>query len=60
MKKLKENSIFSQGGCDYWQAFRVRTANELGFGNPITRPYGNGTETNAGLVEVGEMWGYSL
>ena len=38
-------------------SFRLRTANELGFGNPITRPYGDGSETNAGVVAIGEMWG---
>lgn len=26
-------------------------------GNPNTRPYGDGTEPNAGIIAVGEMWG---
>lgn len=49
-------SHYAQAGCDYWQAYRVRIANELttSFG---ADPYGDGTETNAGVVAVGEMWG---
>ena len=55
--ELGHTSHYAQAGCDYWQAYRVRIANELGFGNPIARPYGDGSETNAGVVAIGEMWG---
>lgn len=54
--ELGHTSHYEQAGCDYWQAYRVRIANELitSFG---ADSYGDGTETNAGLVAVGEMWG---
>jgi hypothetical protein len=54
--ELGHASHYAQAGCDYWQAYRVRIANELitSFG---ADPYGDGTETNAGVVAVGEMWG---
>ena len=55
--ELGHTAHFAQAGCDYWQAYRTRVANELVFGNPDTRPYGDGTENNAGVVAVGEMWG---
>ena len=55
--ELGHAAHYAQAGCDYWQAYRTRIANEITFGNPNTRPYGNGTENNAGLVAVGEMWG---
>lgn len=55
--ELGHTSHFAQAGCDYWQAYRTRVANEIALGNPDTRPYGNGTENNAGVVAVGEMWG---
>ena len=55
--ELGHAAHYAQAGCDYWQAYRTRIANEISFGNPNTRPYGNGTENNAGLVAVGEMWG---
>ena len=55
--ELAHTSHFVQAGCDYWQTYRTRISNELSFGNPDTRPYGNGGETNAGVVSVGEMWG---
>ena len=54
--ELGHASHYAQAGCDFWQAYRVRIANELitSFG---ADPYGDGTETNAGLIAVGEMWG---
>lgn len=54
--ELGHASHYAQAGRDYWQAYRVRIANELitSFG---ADPYGDGTETNAGVVAVGEMWG---
>ena len=54
--ELGHASHYVQAGCDYWQAYRVRIANELitSFG---ADPYGDGTETNAGVVALGEMWG---
>lgn len=55
--ELGHTSHFVNAGCDYWQTYRTRISNELTFGNPDTRPYGNGTETNAGVVGLGEMWG---
>jgi hypothetical protein len=55
--ELGHASHYSQVGCDFWQVYRTRISNELSFGNPVTRPYGNGTETNAGIVAIGEMWG---
>ena len=58
--ELGHTSHFTQAGCDFWQTYRTRISNELCCGNPNTRPYGDGTETNAGLVAVGEMWGQSL
>lgn len=55
--ELGHTSHFAQAGCNNWQAYRTRISNELSFGNPNTRPYGDGTETNAGIIAVGEMWG---
>ena len=48
---------YGQVGCDFWKTYRIRIANEQAVGNPATRPYGSGNETNAGIVAVGEMWG---
>ncbi len=58
--ELGHASRYAQAGCDYWQGYRTRVANEIAAGNPNTKPYGDGTETNAGLVAVGEMWGYNI
>jgi hypothetical protein len=55
--ELGHASHFAQAGCDFWQTYRTRISNELCCGDPSTRPYGHGNETNAGLVAVGEMWG---
>ncbi|HQV86512.1 MAG: hypothetical protein IPQ25_15605 [Chitinophagaceae bacterium] len=54
--ELGHTSHFAQAGCDNWQVYRTRISNELAetFGGD---PYGDGTETNAGIVAVGEMWG---
>ena len=55
--ELGHASHFVQAGCGYWQDYRSRIAAEIAFGNANTKPYGNGTENNAGVVGVGEMWG---
>ena len=55
--ELGHSSHFVQAGCDFWRAYRVRITNEIAVGNPAFRPYGDGTETNAGVVAIGEMWG---
>lgn len=55
--ELGHTSHFVKAGCNYWQTYRSVITNELLFGNPNSRPYGNGTANNAGVVAVGEMWG---
>ena len=50
-------SHYAQAGCDFWGAYRSAISGELFLGNPATRPYGDGTEPNAGTIAVGEMWG---
>lgn len=55
--ELGHASHYVRAGCDYWQQYRTRITNELLFGNENTRPYGNGSENNAGVVALGEMWG---
>lgn len=54
--ELGHTSHFAQAGCDNWQVYRTRISNELAetIGGD---PYGDGTETNAGIIAVGEMWG---
>ena len=54
--ELGHASHFAQAGCDYWQAYRARITGEL-ISSGFADPYGDGTETNAGVVAVGEMWG---
>ncbi len=55
--ELGHTSHFVQAGCNFWQEYRTRISNEICCGLPATRPYGDGTETNAGILAVGEMWG---
>jgi hypothetical protein len=54
--ELGHTSHFVHAGCDYWQTYRTRISNELAT-TWFTDPYGDGTETNAGVVGLGEMWG---
>lgn len=54
--ELGHASHFENAGCDYWQVYRTRISNELAT-TWFTDPYGNGSETNAGVVGLGEMWG---
>lgn len=56
--ELGHASHFGVVSCDYWKTLRVRISNEICCGNPNTQPYGDGTEANAGIVAVSEMWGY--
>lgn len=58
--ELGHASHYSQAGCNYWYTYRSDIAGEIAFGNPNTKPYGDGTEPNAGVVAVGEMWGYCI
>ena len=55
--ELGHAAHFARAGCDYWQTYRSAVAGEIAVGNSATKPYGDGTETNAGLIGVGEMWG---
>ncbi len=54
--ELGHTSHFAQAGCDYWQAYRNRISSNL-IATFFADPYGDGTENNAGVVGVGEMWG---
>lgn len=49
-------SHFAAVTCEFWKTYRVRISNEIFTGPEETRPYGDGTETNAGIVALGEMW----
>lgn len=55
--ELGHASHYALAGCDFWGVYRGAIAAELFLGNPNTRPYGDGTETNAGAIALGEMWG---
>ncbi|MEO8769419.1 MAG: hypothetical protein ABI402_05025 [Ferruginibacter sp.] len=63
--ELSHASHYSQAGCNYWYTYRNRLAKEitektLNPGGDAIVPYGDGTETDAGVVALGEMWGYYM
>lgn len=58
--ELGHASHYSQVGCNFWYTYRSSIASEVFSGNPTTRPYGDGTEPNAGIIAVGEMWGWTM
>ncbi|MEO8771906.1 MAG: hypothetical protein ABI402_17550 [Ferruginibacter sp.] len=58
--ELGHASHYSQVGCNFWYTYRSSIASEIFLGNGSTKPYGDGTEPNAGIIAVGEMWGWTI
>ena len=56
--ELGHTSHFAQAGCGFWRDYRQVITGQILFGAAATKPYGDGNQNNAGLVAVGEMWGY--
>lgn len=56
--ELAHSSHFTQVGTDFWDKYIYYIIKSFVTGGGIT--YGDGTEPDAGICEVGEMWAYFL
>lgn len=57
--EMAHASHFSRVGTPYWTPY-ILDILESYIGSGFSSAYGNGTESNAGYCEVGEMWAYYL